>query len=175
MKILALDPATKTGFAHSCGTSGMWDMSVRRDESSGMRLIRLRGKLGEILKGAGVELVVFEAARHAAPKMQGALVVQAELQGVIKLWCEENGIEYRGYSPSELKKHATGKGNANKEAMKKFALAKWPEAVRWDDNEIDARWLLDLATSSLGGAATAPVRTRTWDEMVQATAPIFEL
>jgi len=155
MNVLAIDPATKCGFAHSCGPAGTWDLSVRRDESGGMKLIRFRGKLNEVLKSVGVNLVVYEAARHVAPNMQGALVVQSEFQGILKAWCEDNKIEYRGYSPAEIKKHATGKGNSNKEAMKAAAKIKWPQIKLADDNEADARWLLDLAMTSLGigGAA----------------------
>lgn len=153
MKILALDPATNTGFAHSCGISGTWDLSIRRDESRGMRLIRLHGKLNEMKLTVGVELLVYEAARNAAPKMQGALVVQAELQGVITLWCEQNRIEYKGLSPSEIKKHATGKGNANKEMMIAAAKRKWPEAqISDDDNQADALHVLDMAQKLYGGS-----------------------
>lgn len=147
MKILALDVATKCGWAHSSGIGGTWDLSIRRDESAGMRLIRFAGKLNEIRVNAGVDVVVFEAARNAAPKMQGALVVQATIQGVLIHWCEENGIEYRGYSPSEIKKHATGKGNANKDLMLATAREKFGEVV--DDNHADALWILDLFKSSL--------------------------
>ena len=147
MKILALDPATLTGWAHSDGASGTWDLSVLRDESAGMRLIRLRSKLHDIKESVGVDLLVFEAARNAAPKMQGALVVQAELQGAIKLWCEDLGVNYRGYSPSEIKKHATGKGNASKQDMADASKSKpWAKSGQ-DDNEVDALWLLDLAVS----------------------------
>jgi len=142
MNILALDPATKCGWAHSSGASGTWDLSVRRDESGGMRLLRLRSKL---MSTVPLDLVVFEAARNAGPKMQGALVVQASLQAIITLWCEDNGIEYRGYSPTEIKKHATGKGNAGKEQMIAAAKAKWMGREFVDDNEVDALWLLDLA------------------------------
>ena len=144
MKILALDPATRCGWAHSFGASGEWDLSVRRDESGGMRLLRFTGKLVEVMRSPGVDLVVFEAARHAMPKMQGALVVQAEMQGVLKTLCEARKIEYRGYSPSEIKKHATGTGNANKRAMQGAALKRFGKAC--GDNEADALWLLDLAT-----------------------------
>lgn len=108
-----------------------------------MRLIRLRSKLREIKASCGVDLVVFEAARHAAPKMQGALVCQTELQSVIKIWAEDEKIDYRGYSPSEIKKHATGKGNASKEMMIAAAQKKWLQIE--DDNQADALWLLDLA------------------------------
>lgn len=147
LQILAIDPATNSGWAHSSGSSGVWDLSVRRDESAGMRLIRFRGKLNEILDDVGVDLVVYEAARHAAPKMQGALTVQAMLQGVLVAWCEDHGIEYRGYSPSEIKKHATGKGNANKALMLKTAQENWPSIEIIGDNQADALWLLDLARS----------------------------
>jgi len=159
MKILALDPATKCGWAHSCGTSGTWDLSIRRDESAGMRLIRFRGKLDDILSAVGIDVIVFEAARNCAPSMQGALVVQSEIQGVLKLWCESLSpkVEYRGYSPSEIKKFATGKGNASKEAMVEAAKRHWPGVG--DDNEADALWILKLAQSqlsSIGGLSEQP-------------------
>ena len=147
MKILALDPSTHCGWAHSCGASGTWDLSVRRDESGGMRLIRLGSKLKEVLDSEGIDLLAYEAARNQGPKMQGALVVQSELQATIKLFCEDSGIEYRGYSPSELKKHATGKGGSGKPAMLAAAQEMWPGKVFVDDNQVDALWLLDLAQS----------------------------
>ena len=154
MKILALDPATLCGWAHSDGMSGTWDLNVARDESTGMRLVRLRAKLNEILNASGVQVLVFEAARNAQPDMQGALVVQSEIQGVIKAWCHEFGIEYRGYSPTEIKKHATGKGNTNKGGMIEAAKVKWPlkfsrpKEELPDDNEVDALWILDFATKT---------------------------
>lgn len=147
--ILALDPSTHCGWATPYA-SGVWDLSIRRDESAGMRLVRLRSKLIEIHQSQPITLLAFEAARHAAPKMQGALVVQAEFQSVIKLWCEDRSVPYRGYSPGEVKKHATGKGNANKEAMVTAAQAKWPGVL--DDNQADALWLLDLATKEYEAA-----------------------
>src|SRR6188768_1514729 len=112
--ILAIDAATKCGFAHSSGPSGMFDLSIRKDESSGMRLIRLRGKLTEILNSCGVDMLVFESAiayghtsKHAA-----GVGVAYEFQSVLKVWAEDHGVQYRGYTPAEVKKHATSKGNA---------------------------------------------------------------
>jgi Holliday junction resolvasome RuvABC endonuclease subunit len=147
MKTLALDPAVHTGWAHSDGPSGVWDLSVRKDESSGMRLIRLSAKLDEIANGLGVHLVVFEAARGGMPGRLGALVVSAEIQGCIKFWCERNKVQFRGYSPTEIKKHATGKGNASKEKMVEAAQKKWPELQLTDKehDRVDALWLLDMA------------------------------
>lgn len=149
MRILALDPANSCGWAHSDGISGVWDLKTRRDESGGMRLIRFTAKLNTILDGAGVDLVVYEAARNCAPGMQGALVRQAELQGVLIHWCDNHVINYRGYSPSEIKKHATGKGNASKAAVLAAAEERWYLRDIQDDNEADALFLLDLAQSEL--------------------------
>lgn len=148
LKILALDPANKCGWAHSDGMSGTWDLSVKRDESSGMGLLRFAGKLNEILGAVGVDVVFYEAARHAAPKMQGSLVRQALIQGVLIHWCEARQIEYRGYSPTEVKKHATGSGKANKEDMVKAAEEKFGPIE--DDNHADALWILDMGMESLG-------------------------
>ena len=148
--ILALDPATHCGWAHSCGQSGTWDLSIRRDESSGMRLIRFRSKLAEILNSTPTDLVVFEAARCAIPKMQGAVTVQAEIQGVLKWYCEDNGINYRGFSSTEVKRHATGKGNASKAQMIAAAQEKWGSHIT-DDNEADALWILHLASEMYRG------------------------
>jgi Holliday junction resolvasome RuvABC endonuclease subunit len=159
--ILALDPATHTGWALHDGlsilASGTWDLSVRRDESGGMRLVRLRSKLRQVLEAfPSIALVVFESARHGAPKMQGALVVQSELQAVIKLWAQDRKLDFKGYSPSEIKKRATGKGNAGKDAMLAAARDTWP-GWAGDDNEADARWLAVLVADEYGVTPNAAV------------------
>lgn len=146
MNILALDPATRCGFAVNTGISGEWDLSIRKDESAGMRLIRLRAKLQEVLNAhdGSLELVVFEYARWARGNRAGALAVQGEIMGVIRLWCEDNDLAYRAYSPSEIKKHATGKGNANKEEVMAAARERF-KIKDITDNQADALWLLELA------------------------------
>lgn len=153
MDILALDIATKTGWAHSCGVSGVWDCSLKRDESGGMRLIRFRAKLKEIYASELIDVIVFEAARHAAPGMQGGLVVQSEMQGVLKEWCESENIQYKGYSPTEIKKHALKDTKGKKRSKAKMIQAaenKWPDVTIIDDNHADALWLLDLALNEYG-------------------------
>ena len=155
MRILALDPATRTGWCVMDGSfiaSGTWDLSVRRDESSGMRLIRLRTKLNEIHKETNVDLLVYEASRNL--RHGNPIRVAAELQGVIQVWAIDNQIEFKGYSPSEIKKHATGKGNCDKNAMMVAAFNRWPDVhptgpADWPSDEADARWLADLAVQQL--------------------------
>lgn len=150
MKILALDPATQCGWAYrdtksGDPVSGTWDLSTRRDESGGMKLIRFRSKLDEILK-LGIDLIVFEAARNHAPGMQGALIHQAQLQAVVQVFAEDNKIDYRGYSPSEIKKLATGRGNAKKEDVMAAVNHRLSDCrVISDHNEADAIALLHLA------------------------------
>jgi Holliday junction resolvasome RuvABC endonuclease subunit len=131
--------------------------------------MRLNGKLQEIKNTIGIDVLIFEAARNAGPKMQGALVVQAELQGVIVLWCEQNKVEYRGLSPTEIKRYATGKGNAGKPQMISAARSKWPNVIITDDNTADALWILDYAQKTFLQTLT-PVPSGTTPTAVQAPA-----
>lgn len=124
-----------------------------------MRLLRLRGKLTEIYEKVGIDLIAYEAARNAMPKMQGALVVQAMIQAAIVMWCEDININYRGYSPTEVKKHATGKGNSGKAAMIKAANKAWHFPVQ-DDNEADAICILLLCQRDLGEAISKKDRRK---------------
>jgi Holliday junction resolvasome RuvABC endonuclease subunit len=146
MPIFAMDPATKTGWALSPMISGVWDLSLRKDESMGMKFLRYRSKMNEVTENYQVKLVVFEAARHAGPKMQGALVHQAQLQAIVIDWAQLNGIESRGYSSKEIKKWATGSGNASKEAMVAAARERWPGVKIIDDNHADALLLWQMAS-----------------------------
>jgi len=142
-RILALDPATHCGWAISRDVYGVWDLTPKRDESIGMRLIRLRSKLNEVIASENINLVVFErpGGRHVA-----AVIVQSELQGQIKVVCEDLKIPYRAYSSQEIKKFATGKGNAGKPAVIKAAQNKLGyQGI--NDNEADALWALELAKS----------------------------
>lgn len=143
LRILALDPATHCGYAISRQLYGVWDLTPKRDESIGMRLIRLRSKLKEIIINEGINLVVFE---RPGGRNQGALIVHSELQGQIKVICEDCQISYRAYSSQEIKKFATGKGNANKLAMIAAAQSKLGYPGE-NDNEADALWILELAKS----------------------------
>jgi len=150
--ILALDIGTKMGWAHSTGISGTFELKIKRDESKGWRLIKLRARLNEFRDAVAVDVVVFEAVRNTNIKGRGALVVMAEYQAVIKMWCEENAIEYKGYSPSEIKEHATGSGRASKEAMVRAANQKWGKVLTVKENadEADALWILDYAMKDMG-------------------------
>jgi len=143
VRILALDVATHCGYAINRELYGVWNLTPRRDESKGMRLIKLRSKLKEIIKSESINLVVFEipGGRHT-----GAIIVQSELMGQIKVVCEDLNVPYRGYSSKEIKKFATDNGNAGKPKMIEAAQKKLGYPGE-DDNEADALWLMELAKS----------------------------
>lgn len=141
--ILAIDPASILGWALSRTDYGIWDLKTRKDESMGMKLIRLRSKLDEIYEMYSFNLMVYErpGGRHKNP-----IIHQSKLIGKMEEWCEEHNVDYRGYSATEIKKYATGKGNAGKPAM----IAAAQEQLEYpgnDDNEADALWLLELTKS----------------------------
>jgi len=144
MKILALDVASKTGWCNDTA-SGVWDLRPKRDESKGIRLVRFKAKLNELIKLERPDIVVFE---RSSGFHQNAVIVQSEFHGVLKVTLEEHELEYRAYSAGEIKKHATGKGNANKEMMVKAYIERvGSEPV--DDNHADAFFLHDLAKGDL--------------------------
>ena len=155
MKILAIDPATTTGWAYSNGACGTWDLKIRSDESSGMRLLRFEAKIKEIQEGLGIDVIVFEAVTAGGgPKANfNAIKLQTKLQAIIERFCEETkGVECMSYNLSTIKKHAIpqkGKRRA-KEDMVAAAKAKWPDKTIETDDVADALWLLNLAQEELG-------------------------
>lgn len=146
MKILALDQATKTGWATDTA-SGVWDLRPNRGESEGMRVVRFKAKVREVMDLEGIELVVYE---RPAGRFKSSIMVSSEMVGVLKDLCIERGVELACYSAGEIKKHATGKGNANKDLMIESARSNWPDVDILDDNHADALWLLDLTKTKLG-------------------------
>jgi Holliday junction resolvasome RuvABC endonuclease subunit len=142
--ILSLDVATNTGFCTRNG-SGVWNLSPKKDESKGMRLIRFKAKLKDICAVEEINIIVFEGAVSYVkfPNMVGV-----EMIGVLKLFCEENSIEYRSYMPTEIKKFATGRGNAKKDLMISEAQRKYLMSGN-DDNQADALHLYHYALKDL--------------------------
>ena len=141
MKILAIDQASTSGWCVSKDIHGTWDFKTRKDESSGMKGLRFRAKLKEVCELEGIELIVYE---RIAGFHKNSIIHAAKMVAIIETFCEESGIEYRAYSATEIKKYATGKGNANKEAMIQACIDKYG-INPIDDNEADAVHLWYLA------------------------------
>lgn len=151
-RILALDPATHCGWATGGDpiVSGTWDCSLKKGEASGLRVYRFRNYLNSIHETLHIQRIVYEGAIQMPGNRSGGSV-QAEMQGVLKLWCVDNGVTYQSYSPGQIKKFATGKGNATKEQMVDAAERKWRRIFQDKaHDEVDARWLLLLAMAEEG-------------------------
>lgn len=143
-KIMALDIATKTGWK-TATTSGVWDLKPNRGESEGMRVVRFKSKVKELIEIEGINLICYE---RPAGMHKSSIMVASEMVGVLKDLCLEKCIDLACYSASEIKKFATGKGNANKEDMIKKAIELGFNPK--DDNEADAIHLYNLSVSDVG-------------------------
>ncbi len=125
--------------------SGEWDLKARRHEGGGMRFLRFSRLLTELLEGQQVEAVVYEEVRRHlgtdAAHIYGGLVAQ------LQVVCETKRIPYTGIPVGKVKKVATGKGNAGKEAMIAAAKVRWPEladlVLALEDDEADALWVAE--------------------------------
>lgn len=143
ISFLSLDIATKCGWC-TATASGSWDLTPKKDESKGMRLIRFRAKVKEICELEAIKLIVFEG---MAVFGKHPNFVASEMMGVLKLFCEESGIEYRSYTPATIKKFGTGKGNAGKDLMIQAASIYKPGID--DEDEADAIILFHYAKKDL--------------------------
>ncbi len=109
-----------------------------------MRYVRLRAYLVELLTLAQPDVVAFEEVRRHlgmdAARAYGGMVA------VITEECERRDIPYQGIPVGTVKKNATGKGNANKEAMVEAARKRWGMSQVSHD-EADARWVAEAGAS----------------------------
>lgn len=142
LKLLALDPATKTGWAHSNGNSGTWNLGPAED-GQGRRLIRLRAHIHGVHRMFGIDKIYSEAASFGSinPNTQA---FHNELRGVIRMVAEEIGASFHEHHPTTIKAFATGNGRADKEQMM-AACWKLLGVNPIDDNHADALWILDMA------------------------------
>lgn len=144
----AFDLGTSCGYARETGgpfiISGVLKLQQQRNESPGMRYIRFQNKLPEILQD--VTFVAFEDVRfHGKHNSSSVAHVYGALKALLQMHCEKNKIPYTGFAPPEIKKFATGKGNANKDQMLVAAREKWPEHSISSHDQADALWILELA------------------------------
>jgi len=146
MKILAIDPGTKCGYALSPVESGVWDLSPKRHEGGGMRFLRLKNYLIETCEG--VDLVVYEEVRRHSGT--DAAHIYGGIIAIISEYCELREINYSGVPVGTIKKFATGRGNADKKMMVATAKEKWPEAAIGGDDQADALWILAWAQEEYG-------------------------
>ena len=149
--ILALDLGTRTGWALRTNdgsiTSGTESFQPQRFEGGGMRYLRFRRWLSELLHMAdSIHAVYFEEVRNHAGV--DAAHAYGGFLAHLTAWCEHHNIAYAGVPVGTIKKHATGKGNAGKAAV--IAAARSWGFDPADDNEADALAILHWAWSTRG-------------------------
>ena len=146
--MLCLDLGTTTGWAiHSKQgviTSGTISFKNDRWQGGGMRFLKFNRFLNELNENAGpISMVFFEEVRRHmgvdAAHAYGGFLAH------LTAWCEQQNIAYEGVPVGTIKRHATGKGNANKTMMIESAKARGHQPA--DDNEADALalvyWAID--------------------------------
>ena len=165
-RALGLDLATRTGFAlieyqpndlpkRPMPFLGQFDLQVGGWESTPMKFLRLKQFLNVILP----DVLFFEDVKQAISPhklhMASGIIRSVEMIGALKatlcLWAEEHEVPAHGFSITAIKRHATGRGVANKESMvlacnKKFGSDYDPEEyeLTGSDNSADAAFVLDL-------------------------------
>ena len=143
--MLCLDLGSKTGWAlrqvDGQITSGTVEFKAGRFEGGGMVFLRFKGWLDEVLAFAEpLEAVYFEEVRSHAGTT--AAHVYGGFLAHLTAWCEKRKIPYQGIPVGTIKKHATGKGNARKQAVINAMKAKGHHPA--DDNEADSLAILHL-------------------------------
>lgn len=179
--ILGLDPGTNCGYAFGFmgrdkrlvfepAHCGIWSLAVGKYDSGALRFLRLRYFLQETKP----DFVCMEG----SPFTMGAIVARgksrggfgqkslgvgmdaqaflAAVRGTIAAWCEEYEVPCQVVEVSEVKRRATGKGNANKldiikAANTEFGLSLPADDTSGADNVADAVFILSLAAEQ--GAA----------------------
>lgn len=142
-KILALDLGTRCGWALAEGNgegeivridSGEWDLSGGRYEGGGMRFLRFRQFIRDVLPMA--DRVAYEEVRHHLGV--DAAHVYGGLQATLTEECEMQQIPYESIPVGTIKKYACGKGNANKDMMLARAQELWPDIEIAGHDQADA-------------------------------------
>jgi hypothetical protein len=152
--ILALDLGTTTGWAirnDRCRIlHGTAEFRPSRYEGGGMRYLRFGKWLDQTLEvTGGIDVVYFEEIRRHAGT--DAAHVHGGLLATLTAWCEGQSIPYSGVPVGTWKRHACGKGNADKQAVIAAMRERGFEPA--DDNEADAIAILLWALETNGGVA----------------------
>jgi hypothetical protein len=152
--ILALDLGSTTGWALRNGRCRILHSTAEfrptRFEGGGMRYLRFERWLDDTLKIAGgIDAVYFEEVRRHLGT--DASHIYGGFLATLTAWCEQQGIPYSGVPVGTWKRHACGKGNADKQAVIAAIRERGFEPA--DDNEADAIAILLWAIDTRGGLA----------------------
>ena len=149
--ILALDLGTTTGWASLVSGivhSGTATFRTGRYDGGGMRYLRFQHWLEQLADDSGGLASIYfeEVRRHIGTD---AAHLYGGFLATLTSWCEREGVAYQGVPVGTIKRFATGKGNAGKEAV--LAAMRERGFRPADDNEADAIAILLWAMETRGG------------------------
>tara|TARA_R110000803_G_scaffold50217_2_gene104329 strand:+ start:133 stop:681 length:549 start_codon:yes stop_codon:yes gene_type:complete len=149
MKILALDLATKTGWAllangvTSCGVVNFGNGKKKADgKDPDAPQARFEDWIAKHIRLWKIDVVVYEEVYRWMS--QRAANIYNGQRGYMRSKAYRCGIKRVSYSPPTIKKHFTGNGHAKKKDMIAEAERRWPSLEIIDDNQVDALAILSL-------------------------------
>lgn len=166
--ILALDLGTHCGWSlrdeAAVVDSGVWDFTPRKGEAPITRPARFHGRLRGMLATYNPDQVAYEAINNLRGLDAVRCYLQLETVLLLELAYRNDDLARKGMrpiavtplSPAAVKKHATGKGNADKTAMAVAAARRWPGWTPAREDEVDARFVGEAAAAGV----KAPERRR---------------
>lgn len=141
--LLAIDPGTlKAGFAmlkkasrRDVTLEACWVVRFRKTQEKHDRLTLLREAVEKAIEDFNPEAYAIEAG-YSGPNRKTALVI-AEARGVV-LGCFPIGAKVIEVQPSEAKQMATGRGNADKNLVRRMIAAQFGIRGLPDEDAADA-------------------------------------
>lgn len=160
-RVLALDLATTTGHALIAAgviTSGSQHFGHKLKKGqphppAGLQFAQFENWLKERLRDDKPEAIAYEEVFRWMSS--SAAHVFCAFRGILLKEAIRAGVPCFAYSPTTIKKHFCGSGNAKKEVMIATACMRWPDFDYTDDNQIDAIAILHLHLSTLKTATNA--------------------
>ncbi len=129
--------------------AGVWELKQTRYEGSGMKFLRLRAILVDVLAAEEVDLIAIEEVRRH--KGVDAAHIYGGILATVQTVCEERGLDYAAVPIGTWKKIATGKGNASKEVVMDAAARHWFHfQTHREQDEADAVWVAVAAAIEIG-------------------------
>jgi len=140
-QFLALDLASKTGWAHSNGNGGVIDLR-NKQKDWGLMGHRFNYELRELLQQCPTDKIVCELPPNRL--LGAARMILLGLHWQARAIAFEHVIPFENVAVPTLKKWATGSGKATKQEMVDAANALWGLEPQ-DDNHADAMLLCAYA------------------------------
>jgi hypothetical protein len=149
--ILTLDLGTQMGWAiksQSQILSGTQSFKDTRFSGGGIRYYNFQKWLINIYSTGSISEVWYEEiVRHGINNQTAVAHTYGGFLATLQIFCEDNKIPYQGVSVGTIKKHITGKGNANKQMVIDAIKLKGFDPK--DDNEADALAILDYVINGI--------------------------